>query len=185
MAKKPPSRNAAKIDAVRHKDKRKYIPTEELRDFVREDEQAPKTILYPRDPDLDPQLVWKGKDEEDLRPLEVPAVPVYIQEKIHPQAIIENFRQSVEDARPLISQLVRSGTSVGANYSEADEACTRKDFRYRIALCKREVKETKHWRRMISAAAPDAKAQARDLWREARELQLIFAAVYRKSAQEA
>jgi len=87
--------------------------------------------------------------------------------------------------RPLISQLVRSGTSVGANYSEADEACTRKDFRYRIALCKREVKETKHWLRMISSAAPDAKARARELWREARELQLIFAAVYRKSAREA
>ncbi|HUT59030.1 MAG TPA: hypothetical protein VNA25_14370 [Phycisphaerae bacterium] len=87
-----------RIDAVRHKDKRKNIPTEELRDFVREDEQAPKTVLYPRDPDLDPQLVWKGKDEQDSAPLEVPAVPVYIQEKIHPQAIIEDFRQSVEAA---------------------------------------------------------------------------------------
>jgi adenine-specific DNA-methyltransferase len=58
-----PSKKAAtaKIDAVRHKDKRKNIPTEELRDFVRDEEQRPQTILYPRDPDLDPQLVWKGK----------------------------------------------------------------------------------------------------------------------------
>jgi len=100
MARKKNSSKAAKIDTVRHKDKRKNIPTEELRDFVREDEQAPKTILYPRDPDLDPQLVWRGKDEQDSKPLEVPAVPVYIQEKVHPQAIIEDFRQSVEAARP-------------------------------------------------------------------------------------
>jgi adenine-specific DNA-methyltransferase len=90
---------ATPIDAVRHKDKRKNIPTEELRDFVREDEQAPKTVLYPRDPDLDPQLVWKGKDEDDARPLEVPAVPIYIQEKIHPQAIVEDFRQAAEKAK--------------------------------------------------------------------------------------
>lgn len=83
-----------KIQTVRHKDKRKNIPTEELRDFVREDEQQPKKVLYPRDPDLDPQLVWHGKDEQDARPLEVPAVPIYIQEKIHPQAIIEDFRRT-------------------------------------------------------------------------------------------
>jgi adenine-specific DNA-methyltransferase len=97
--KKITGKAAARIDAVRHKDKRKNIPTEELRDFVREEEQAPKTILYPRDPDLDPQLVWKGKDEDDARPLEVPAVPVYIQEKIHPQAIIEDFRRAAEKAK--------------------------------------------------------------------------------------
>jgi adenine-specific DNA-methyltransferase len=97
--KKNSDKAAARIDAVRHKDKRKNIPTEELRDFVREEEQRPQTILYPRDPDLDPQLVWKGKDEDDARPLEVPAVPVYIQEKIHPQAIIEDFRRAAEKAK--------------------------------------------------------------------------------------
>ncbi len=67
------SSGGKQIDAVRHKDKRKNIPTEELRDFVRDDENAPKKVLYPRDPDLDPQLVWKGKDEQDSAPLEVPA----------------------------------------------------------------------------------------------------------------
>ena len=80
-----------RVEAVRHKDKRKNIPTEELRDFVRAEEQQPRKVLYPRDPDLDPQLVWKGKDEQDAAPLEVPAVPVYIQEKIHPQAIIDQW----------------------------------------------------------------------------------------------
>ena len=64
------------IDGVRHKDKRKNIPTEELRDFVGDDEeQARKTMLYPRDPSLDPQLVWKGKDEQDRHDLAVPVVP--------------------------------------------------------------------------------------------------------------
>ena len=53
------------ISAVKHKDKRTNIPTQELRDFVRDEEVAPKTILYPRDPSLDPQLVWKGKDAAD------------------------------------------------------------------------------------------------------------------------
>ncbi|MCB1820601.1 MAG: site-specific DNA-methyltransferase, partial [Candidatus Competibacteraceae bacterium] len=75
---------------------RANIPTEELRDFVAEDEAAPKTMRYPRNPDLDPQLVWKGKDEQDSEDLAVPMVPIYIQEKIHPQAIIEDVRASAK-----------------------------------------------------------------------------------------
>ena len=84
--------NKISLAALKHKDKRKNIPTEELRDFVADDEQHPKGMLYPRDPSLDPQLVWRGKDEQDASPLEVPVVPVYIQEKIHPQALIEAKR---------------------------------------------------------------------------------------------
>jgi len=80
------------VSTIKHKEKRTNIPTEELRGFVEEDEKHPKTILYPRDTSLDPQLVWKGKDEQDAQDLAVPAVPIYIQEKIHPQAIIENVR---------------------------------------------------------------------------------------------
>ncbi len=63
------------ISTVRHADKRKNIPTQELRDFVQDDDGR-KVTLYPRNPDLDPQLVWRGKDEQDAHPLEVPAVPV-------------------------------------------------------------------------------------------------------------
>lgn len=86
-----------KIGSVKHKDKRANIPTEELRGFVAEDELKPKDVtlpglLYARDPSLDPQLVWKGKDALDAEELTVPAVPIYIQEKIHPQAIIEDIR---------------------------------------------------------------------------------------------
>lgn len=80
-----------KVESIRHKDKRANIPTEELRDFVAADELTPKTMLYPRDPSLDPQLVWKGKDEQDREDLAVPVVPIYIQEKIHPQAIIDSL----------------------------------------------------------------------------------------------
>ncbi len=72
------------------------IPTHELRDFVKEEEHVPKELLYPRDPSLDPQLVWKGKDEQDRQDLRVPAVPIYIQEKIHPQALIENLRDTAK-----------------------------------------------------------------------------------------
>ncbi len=93
------------IEAIKHKDKRTNIPTEELRDFVAEDEKSPKTVefpglLYARDPSLDPQLVWKGKDEQDQQPLEVPCVPVYIQEKIQPQAIIEQLRAEARKEAP-------------------------------------------------------------------------------------
>ena len=90
------------VESTKHKDKRVNIPTEELRRFVEEEELTPKTLLYPRDPSLDPQLVWKGKDEQDKEDLAVPTVPVYIQEKIHPQALIENLRETAKagDAEP-------------------------------------------------------------------------------------
>ncbi len=77
--KKDPTPDFPELDAIRHKEKRKNIPTEELRDFVAADESEPPKMLYPRDPSLDPQLVWKGKDEQDREPLEVDIVPIYIQ----------------------------------------------------------------------------------------------------------
>jgi four helix bundle protein len=80
---------------------------------------------------------------------------------------------------PLISQIVRSGTSIGANYCEADDAESKKDFRHKIGICKKETRETKHWLRMIASAASDAKDEARILWQEAKELHLIFAAILR------
>ena len=82
---------------------------------------------------------------------------------------------------PLISQIVRSGTSVGANYCEADDAGSKKDFKYKIGISRKEARETKLWLRMIAAAAPELKAEARELWQEAKELHLIFAAIWRKS----
>jgi len=87
-----------------------------------------------------------------------------------------------DDVRgPLIRQLVRSATSIGANYMEADEAGTKKEFRYRISVCCREARETQYWLRMIAAASPNHKQVARKHWQEARELTLIFGAIHRKS----
>jgi adenine-specific DNA-methyltransferase len=88
-----PAGDLVPVNAIKHKDTRPNIPTRELAAFAGDDERTPKTVLYPRDPSLDPQLVWKGKDEQDHKLLEVPAVPIYIQEKIHPQAIIEDIRR--------------------------------------------------------------------------------------------
>jgi len=82
---------------------------------------------------------------------------------------------------PLISQLIRSGTSIGANYCEADEAGSKKEFKYRISVCCRESRETKYNLRMIVAAAPGKADAARVLWKEADELNRIFAAIFRKT----
>lgn len=82
---------------------------------------------------------------------------------------------------PLISQLVRAGTSVGANYYEADDAVSKRDFKNKIGSCRKEARETKLWLRMIAAAEPDTKVEARKFWQEAKELHLIFAAIWRKS----
>ena len=85
--------------------------------------------------------------------------------------------------KPIISQLVRSATSIGANYGEADEAGSKKEFRYRISLCKREARETKHWLRMIVAAVPGVRDPAREFWKESDELTRIFASIHRSSGK--
>src|SRR5688572_29831504 len=80
---------------------------------------------------------------------------------------------------PIISQLVRAATSVGANYCEADDAGSGKEFKYRIGLCRRESRESKFHLRMIVRAAKERAVDARPLWKEATELNLIFAKIFR------
>src|SRR4030042_3466175 len=82
---------------------------------------------------------------------------------------------------PLISQLVRAGTSVGSNYCEADCAESRKDFEHKLGICKKEAKETKHWLRMIAKAVPEFRDEVKRLWKESNELQLIFISIVKKS----
>jgi len=82
--------------------------------------------------------------------------------------------------RPIISQLVRSGTSVGANFCEADDAESKMDFRHKVGICKKEARETKHWLRMVVMAEPELKDEARILWQEAKELNLIFNSITHK-----
>jgi len=75
---------------------------------------------------------------------------------------------------PLLSQLIRSGTSGGANYCEADHAESRKDFEHKIGICKKEANETKYWLRLIAKAVPEQRSDIVSLWREADELRRIF-----------
>jgi four helix bundle protein len=76
--------------------------------------------------------------------------------------------------KPIISQLIRSATSIGANYCEANGASSKKDFRNKIFICKKEAQETKHWLRMLVISAPEKKIEARKLWQESQEFTLIF-----------
>jgi|SRR3989344_3138134 len=80
---------------------------------------------------------------------------------------------------PLITQLVKAGTSVGANYCEADDAESRNDFKHKIGICKKESRETNHFLRMISVAVPELADEAKALRQEAKELNLIFNKIYR------
>jgi adenine-specific DNA-methyltransferase len=91
----PPRKKAATgstpVEDLRHDDTRANIPTGELAGFVPDEVTPP--VRYPRDPSLDPQLVWRGKDEQDSADLEVPSVPIYVQEKVVPRAIVEDLRR--------------------------------------------------------------------------------------------
>lgn len=119
---KPTKMRRVPVASLKHKDKRKNIPTEELRSFVAADEATPKTLLYPRDPSLDPQLVWKGKDEQDREDFAVPVVPVYIQEKIHPHALIEELRCRSQSEQP------DAQVSMFADFNGIDDFDKKVDF---------------------------------------------------------
>jgi four helix bundle protein len=80
----------------------------------------------------------------------------------------------------LLDQLVGAGTSVGANFCEADDAVSSKEFKQRIGTCRKESKESMFFLRMVAKAEGRLAAEARELWREAKELNLIFGAIWRK-----
>ena len=80
---------------------------------------------------------------------------------------------------PIIRQLVKAGTSIGANNREADDAVSRRDFRNKIGYCKKEANETKYWLRMAATAEPKLKDEARKIWQEANELHRIFKASFK------
>jgi adenine-specific DNA-methyltransferase len=119
----------APVASIKHKDKRPNIPTRELRGFVEEAENKPMTstfagLLYARDPSLDPQLVWKGKDELDRSELTVPCVPIYIQEKIHPHAIIDDIaNRAAKKEAPAVLQ-----ADLFADFNGLDDFSKKVDF---------------------------------------------------------
>jgi adenine-specific DNA-methyltransferase len=96
MAKKPAVQKS--VEALTHDEaKRKNIPTAEFQAVVEKEQQDPKKVRYPRNTDLDPQLVWRGKDEQDWSDLVVHAPPLYIQEKVHPKALIDDLLRETKE----------------------------------------------------------------------------------------
>ena len=93
MAKKVAAKKT--VEALKHDEaKRKNIPSAEHQSILEEHQQNPIKLRYPRDTDLDPQLVWRGKDEQDWSDLVVQAPPLYIQEKVHPRALVDGLLRS-------------------------------------------------------------------------------------------
>jgi four helix bundle protein len=76
--------------------------------------------------------------------------------------------------KPIISQLIRSGTSIGANYCEANNASSKKDFKHKIYICKKEAQETKYWLQILAECIAQDKTEIRILWKECQELTMIF-----------
>ncbi len=97
--------------------------------------------------------------------------------------VIELMRKIPHDLvnQRLIPQLIGSGGSLGANYCEANEAESKKDFQHKIGICKKETKETKHWLRLLAKSNPQFKDEFRKLWQEAQELLLIFSKILTSS----
>src|SRR5215204_5171636 len=97
MAKKPAA--AKTVETLKHDAaKRKNIPTAEHQSVIQKEQESPRTVRYQRNTDLDPQRVWRGKDEQDWSDLVVHVPPLYIQEKVHPKALIDELlRQSQAD----------------------------------------------------------------------------------------
>jgi adenine-specific DNA-methyltransferase len=100
MATKKNTKAPKAVEALLHEgEKRKNIPTAEYQSVMKAEEQKPVELRYPRNPDLDPQLVWRGKDEQDWSDLVVHAPPLYIQEKVHPKVLIDDLLKQTEKAR--------------------------------------------------------------------------------------
>jgi four helix bundle protein len=90
---------------------------------------------------------------------------------------IIKFCKSIPEStttRPIINQLAKSGTSMGANYCEANNASSRTDFKAKIFICKKEARETKYWLQIIIRTEPALKIEAEKLWQECHEFSLIF-----------
>lgn len=102
------------------------------------------------------------------------------------EQVIDFVKTIKEDAvnSRIITQLVGASGSFGANYCEATEAESKKDFIHKIGICRKETKETKHWIRLLARSNPERKEETRELWKEAQELLLIFSKISRSSKEK-
>jgi adenine-specific DNA-methyltransferase len=104
MAKKTSS--AKTVETLKHEEaKRKNIPTAEFQSVIEQEQQSPKIVRYPRNTDLDPQLVWRGKDDKDWSELVVHAPPLYIQEKVHPKVLIDDLLRETKEREHQAGQI--------------------------------------------------------------------------------
>jgi four helix bundle protein len=128
-------------------------------------------------------LFWNGGETSIVReePDEKRVYDLEERTALFGEAIIDFARTIPQNpvTNRIIGQLVGAGTSVGANYVEADDAVSKKEFLKNIGTCRKEARETKHFLRMAVRAAPELKPQARKLWTEAKELHLIFSKIWR------
>jgi adenine-specific DNA-methyltransferase len=124
MAKKPTTLKS--VETLRHDEaKRKNIPTVEHQSVIQKDQEAPRTVKYPRNTDLDPQLVWRGKDEQDWSDLVVHAQPLYIQEKVHPKVLIDDLLRQTKETE---SQTPDSQTDLFADFNGMPQGVDKTEF---------------------------------------------------------
>ena len=125
MAKQQKSGNKT-VEALTHGEAtRKNIPTAEFQSVLRPDEQKPVAVRYQRNTDLDPQLVWRGKDEQDWSDLVVHAPPLYIQEKVHPKVLIDDLLRQTRDSR---TQEAGHQTDLFADFNGIPKGVDKTDF---------------------------------------------------------
>ena len=131
MARK--ARGPKQVEALRHEEaKRTNIPTAEYRPVMEDDDRSPIEVAYARrNRDLDPQLVWRGKEEQDQRDLVVQAPPLYIQEKVHPKVLIDDLRRRSErdqDGEDRTTEGYQQGMDLFSDFNGLPEGADRTDF---------------------------------------------------------
>src|SRR5262245_41612654 len=125
MAKKT-IKPAKKIEALRHREaKRLNIPTAEHQSVLEAEHLTRKEVRYPRNTDLDPQLLWRGKDYQDWSDLVVQAPPLYIQEKVHPKVLIDELLRESKGSK---AQYSEPQIDLFADFNGASEGADRTDF---------------------------------------------------------
>ena len=122
---KPPA-TLKSVETLKHDaDKRKNIPTAEHQSVIAQDDAAPRAVKYPRNTDLDPQLVWRGKDEQDWSDLVVHAPPLYIQEKVHPKVLIDDLVRQSKEAK---AQAPGAQTDLFADFNGIPKGADKTEF---------------------------------------------------------
>ena len=124
MAKKGRTRKT--VETITHDEaKRKNIPSAEYQSVLRPDDASPRPVKYPRNTDLDPQLVWRGKDEQDWSDLVVHAPPLYIQEKVHPKVLLDDLLRQTKEAH---AEAPGAQTNLFADFNGIPEGVDRTEF---------------------------------------------------------